>query len=258
MNERKNRSMKNHYSAFAALFLFVLPALPADKPQLVVDRGLPQVNLNNTSGDSRANVRWSGDGNGFVGDDFTIGAPGETWVIDAIRTWAVPQITTTSTKHLGDLYQDVRLYFGMAGNALTPVVSGLLSEGSDQPDNAAIRITDATAAGAIPYDDFGKDLRVYEIQFSHLNRVVQGGVKYGFGVFGMGRPIPNNQDGKVHPWFNLASNAQLSANQQDGADGVLLLFDGGGKSEGTFDSSGKQWNKSSDMNVQVFAHRLTQ
>jgi hypothetical protein len=254
MNERKKRSMK----IIAALFLFVLPALPADKPQLVVDRGLPQVNLNNTSGDSRANVRWSGDGNGFVGDDFTIGAPGETWVIDAIRTWAVPQITTTSTKHLGDLYQDVRLYFGTAGNALTPVASGLLSEGSDQPDNTAIHITDTTAAGAIPYDDFGKNLRVYEIHFSHLNRVVQGGIRYGFGVFGMGRAIPDNQDGKIYLWFNLASNAQLSANQQDGADGVLLLYDGAGKSEGTFDSNGKQWNKSSDMNVQVFAHRMIQ
>jgi len=255
MGLRKNGLMKNQYAAFAVLSLFVLPAFAAERPELVVDRGLPQVNLNHVTGDSRANVRWSGDGHGFVGDDFAIGAAGETWVIDSIRTWAVPQIPVTSTKHLGDLFQDLRLYFGSAENALTPIASGILAEGSDQPDNAAVRVTDATGNGALPYDDLGTDLRVWQIEFTGLNKAVQGGVKYGFGVFGMGRPVAQ-KEGKVYQWFNLASNAALSANKQDGADGVLLLFDGGGKFEGTFDSNGKQWNKSSDMNVQVFAHRV--
>ena len=44
--------------------------------------------------------------------------------------------------------------------------------------------------------------------------------------------------------------------RQDGADGVMLLFDGSGKAAGEFTGQGNGWNKNSDINVQVFAHRL--
>ncbi len=240
--------------ALAVLFLFSVPAGAADSV-LVVDRGLPQANLNNVSGDSRSNIRWSSEDHGFVGDDFTVGALGETWVIDSIRTWAVPAMTTTSSKHLGDLYQDVRLYFGQSGNALTPVASTTLQKGSDAPDNSAVKITDLTQNGATPYEELGKDLRVLQVDFTQLNATVQGGVKYAFGVWGMGRAVPDAKD-KIYPWFNLGSNAALSASRQDGADNIMLLFDGGGKFEGPFNSEGNNWNKSSDINVQVFAHRV--
>jgi hypothetical protein len=211
-NQRKPELMKNHYPSLAVLFLLALPASAADS-LLVVDRGLPQSNLNSVSGDSRSNIRWSSEEHGFVGDDFTVGAPGETWVIDRIRTWAVPQMSVTSSRHLGDLYQDVRLYLGSPDNALTPVASTTLTQGNDEPDNAAVRITDLTQNGATPYEELGKDLRVLQIEFTHLNQTVQGGVKYGFGVWGMGRPIPD-KEGKIYPWFNLGSNAALSAAQQ--------------------------------------------
>jgi hypothetical protein len=247
--------MGNLHASVAMLMLLALPAIAADS-DLAVDRGLPQVNLNNVSVDSRANVRWTGLENGFVGDDFTIGAPGETWVIDAIRTWAVPQIPVTSTKHLGDLFQDVRLYFGSAAKtSLTPIASTMLREGSDESEDARITIMDATKDGSVvPYDDFGTNLRIWQVAF-HLNMAVQGGVKYAFGVWGMGRAVPDKED-KIQPWFNLASNAPLSATRQDGADGTLLLFDGGGRFGGTFNSSGANWDKSSDINVQVLAHRV--
>src|SRR5215469_15837390 len=79
---------------------------------LVVDRGLPQANLNNVSGAARSNVRWASGDTGFMGDHFTIGAAGEKWVIDSIRTWAVPGLSEVDPDHLGDFYEDVRLYFG--------------------------------------------------------------------------------------------------------------------------------------------------
>src|SRR5215469_9367275 len=79
--------------------------------ELVVDRGLPKINLNNTSGSARSNVRWGWHDQGFLGDDFTIGAPGEKWVMDAIRTWTVPGTQAHPVNHLGDAFQDVRLYF---------------------------------------------------------------------------------------------------------------------------------------------------
>lgn len=246
----------NRPNSLAVLFLFALPASAANSV-LVVDRGLPQANVNSASVDSRSNIRWSSEEHGFVGDDFTIGAPGETWVIDSIRTWAVPSMTVTSSRHLGDLYQDIRLYFGSSASALTPIVATTLREGSDRPENSAVRITDLTQNGAAPYQESDRNLRVLQIEFTRLGQTVRGGSKYAFGVWGMGRAVPD-QEGKIYPWFNLGANAALSGVQQDSADDTLLLFDGGGRFEETFNSNGKQWNKSSDLNVQVFAHRVTQ
>jgi hypothetical protein len=223
---------------------------------LVVDRGLPSGNLNNVSGAARSNVRWASGDSGFLGDQFRLGARGEKWVIDSIRTWAVPGLEEVDPDHLSDFYQDVRLYFGAAGSDLTPVVSTLLSPGNDEPSNAQVRITEATRAGAPLYDNFGKFLRVWQVDFSGLNLTVDGGVNYAFGVWGMGREIPAS-NGKGYMWFNHASNAPLSAARQDGADGVMLLFDGSGKAAGEFSGQGNGWDKSSDINVQVFAHRLS-
>jgi hypothetical protein len=71
----------------------------------------------------------------------------------------------------------------------------------------------------------------------------------------MGRPIAG-QDGKTHMWFNHGSNAALSGARQDAADGVMLVFDGAGRADGTLRAEDKDWDKPSDINVQVFAHRV--
>jgi hypothetical protein len=223
---------------------------------LVVDRGLPSDNLNNVSGAARSNVRWASGDSGFLGDHFRLGARGEKWVIDSIRTWAVPGLEEVDPDHLGDFYQDVRLYFGAAGGDLTPIASALLSPGNDESGHPNVRITEATGTGTPLYDNFGKFLRVWQIDFTGLNLSIEGGVNYNFGVWGMGREIPGS-DGKGYMWFNHASNAALSSARHDGADGVMLLFDGSGKATGEFTGQGNGWDKSSDVNVQVFGHRLS-
>lgn len=238
----------------ACLSLCALSAFAAD-PVLVVDRGLPQANLNNASGTARSNVRWSGDNQGFVGDDFTVGSPGEQWVIDSIRTWAVPGYAGTTTERLSDFYQDVRLYLGTASSDVTPVATAQLVEGTDDATNPNIRIAKATNDGALLYDDFGTSLPIWQIDFNNLNISVRGGIKTRFGVWGMGRPIAG-RDGKTHIWFNHGSNAALSGARQDGADGVMLTFDGAGRADGVLRAEDKDWNKPSDINVQVFAHRV--
>ena len=98
-------------SLLTASIMVALPAFAGDSA-LAVDRGLPQANLNNDSGPVRSNVRWGWHEHGFLGDDFTIGAPGEQWVIDSIRTWAVPGTAQANLPHFGDYFQDVRLHFG--------------------------------------------------------------------------------------------------------------------------------------------------
>ena len=187
---------------------------------LVVDRGLPAANLNNVSGSARSNVRWASGDSGFLGDHFTLGVRGSS------------------------------------GHDLTPVASTLLTPGSEESSNPNVRLTEATHTGTPLYDNFGKFLRVWQIDFTGLNIAVDGGANYNFGVWGMGREIPGG-DGKGYMWFNHASNAPLSAARQDGADGVMLLFDGSGKAAGEFTGQGNGWDKNSDINVQVFAHRLS-
>ncbi len=235
--------------------LVLASAAWAADPQLVVDRGLPQANWNNVSGAARSNVRWYNEEGSFLGDSFTIGAPGETWMIDSIRTWTVPGLHDADPDHLGDFFQDVRLYVGSAGGGITPRVSAVLSPGSDETSDANVRISEASQAGAALYDDFGVGLRIWQIDFQQLNLLVKGGAPYSFGVWGMGREIPGDT-GKTYLWFNHASNASLSGARQDGADGAMLMFDGSGAARGSFNAQGNGWDKDSDINVQVFAHRV--
>lgn len=236
----------------ALVVLIAVPVFAADST-LVVDRGLPQVNLNNSSGPVRSNVRWSWHDQGFLGDSFTIGNPGERWVIDSIRTWTVPGSAADQANQLGDFYQDVRLYFGRSAGDVTPLHAASLTAGSNDTGDANIQITDASQNGTALYDDFGTALRVWQVDFTNLNLVVDGGATYRFGVWGSGRPIAGS-DGKNYQWFNHASNAALSGTTQDSADGVMLLFDAGGRFKGTFNTNGSGWDKSADINVQVFAH----
>src|SRR5262249_31967736 len=132
-----------------------------------------------------------------------------------------------------------------SGGDLTPVASGLLSPGNDQSSNPHVGVTEATRSGVPLYDNFGKFLRVWQIDFTGLNLSVDGGANYSFGVWGMGREIPGS-NGKGYMWFNHASNAPLSMARQDGADGVMLLFDGSGKAAGEFTGQGNGWDKNSD------------
>lgn len=244
--------MSRRASLLGLCISIAIPAFAAD-PSLVVDRGLPQANLNNASGPVRSNVRWGWHDHGFLGDDFAIGAPGEHWVIDSIRTWAVPGTAEFNLPHLGDYYKDVRLHFGTTD--LTPVSTAQFSEGSDDTSNPDVHLSDAGASGALPYDDFGTPLRVWQIDFTNLNLRVEGGTTYRFGVWGNGRAVPG-MEGKQFMWYNHASNAPLSGGKQDSADGSMLKFDAAGRYEGAFTAQGNGWDKAADINVQVFAHRV--
>jgi hypothetical protein len=239
----------------AAAFAQTEDAVKRPASVLVVDRGLPRVNVNNASGAARSNVRWGWHDQGFLGDDFSIGAPGEHWVIDSIRTWAVPGNGSTQPGHLGDFYQDLRLYVGGADADLSPVATAQLSAGTDGTSSPSVRISDVSTGDGLMYDDFGASLRIWQVEFANLGIPVDGAAKYRFGVWGMGRAIPGT-DGKTYMWFNHASNAQLSGSRHDGADGQMLLFDAGGRAKGGFSADGNGWDKSADINVQVFAHKV--
>jgi hypothetical protein len=245
---------QNRLVTLACSLIFTFAVCAADSA-LVVDRGLPQANLNNASGSARSNVRWGWSDHGFLGDDFTIGAAGERWVIDSIRVWTVPGKAGAQPARLGAFYQDVRLYFGSASKDLTPVSTAQLSADSDDVSNPDVLVSEATQNGALMYDNFGTPLRIWQVEFTNLNLSVAGGVRQRFGVWGNGRAI-SGEDGKTYQWFNHASNAALSGSRQDGADGQMLLFDAAGRAEDSFSAEGNGWDKPADINVQVFAHRV--
>jgi hypothetical protein len=253
----------NRWKTCSLCFALAWPVFAAG-PALVVDRGMPEANLNKAAGQYRSNIRWTLYDKGFLGDDFTVGSPGENWVIDTIRVWTVPGVNKTNPDYLGDYYQDVRLYFGGAQDGLTPIVTGMFTPGSDQSSNPNILISDTTAAGSTAYEDFGTNMRVWQVDFTQLNLAVQGGVKYRFGAWGLGRPAPDavtkkgkiRQNHQTYAWFNAATNAEYAAAKQDGSDGSMLEFTSGGKFKTAFNGAGAGWDKSSDVNVQVFAHRV--
>jgi hypothetical protein len=242
------------YTKLAFGVLLTLPAWAGDSA-VVVDRGLPQANLNNVSGPQRSNVRWGWQEEGFLGDSFSIGAPGETWVIDSIRTWVVPGNAAHAHRNLGDYYKDVRLYLGGQEDDLTPVSTGLLSPNSDLASNANIAISEATRESTLLYDDFGASMRIWQVEFTNLNVTVDGGRQQRFGVWGLGRNVEGTED-KTYTWYNHASNARLSVARQDNADGEMILFSGSGRAKGSFNAEGHGWDKPADINVQVIAHRL--
>lgn len=247
-------------SSLCVIFAFA-PCIFAAGPALLVDRGLPQANLNSPSGDYRSNIRWSSYDSGFLGDDFAVGAAGEHWVIDTVRVWTVPGVRKIDPEHLGDFYQDVRLYFGGAEEGLSPIATGMLARSSNQASSPNILISDVTASGGVPYEEFGNNKHVWQIDFTRLNLQVQGGVKYRFGAWGLGRTMLNkagepNKAGKTYAWFNAASHAPLASATQDGADGEMLLFTSGGKFKSVFNGKGAGWDKSSDIDVQVFGRRI--
>lgn len=239
------------------LMLCAWAALPG-QTQAVVNRALPSANLNNAAGaEARSNVRWSWFDEGFVGDDFRIGEPGERWVVTRMKVWAVPGARGLGDPdYLGDFYSDVRLYLGSMESGASPIATGTLELGTNVTSNAAITISEARSdSGYVDYDDFGQHVRVWEISFDGLAFPVEGGKTYVFGAYGLGRAIPG-QDGATYPWFTHGSNAPLGGAAADGADEGLRLFKASGQYAGPFSSTGNGWNKSSDLNVQVFARRL--
>jgi hypothetical protein len=240
-----------------------VPASASDP--MVFDRGLPTTNLNNAAGANRSNVAWS-NGNDYVsGDDFTIGASGETWVVTGIRTWSIPG-SPIMLDPLGDEYSDVSLYTGASGLSLT--ATGTLTMGSDADSNPDITHT------VVNYTDLsqpnyqgtaGSQYLIYQNDFTNLNLVLAGGVKFYFAVDGTPRCAPLLGSSPCDFWFNHASNAALSGSTQQGADDRWLTWPksalGGaptscnsqGPVSGVCDGG---WDKTSDINVQVFAHQV--
>lgn len=227
--------------AAAALGLLVLPSL-AFADTMVVDRGLPTTNLNNAAGDNRSNVGWADTpAYDFYGDTFTLpGGNSAVYAVHTIRTWIASFADPSS------LYSTMTLFTGTGTTTLSATASNPTITLSSYPGGAEYQRTS------------GPLINVYEVDFTGLNLVATGGTTISFGVEGVstGPIAPDNSN----LWYNLASNAALSGSPQDSADGLLQEYSWDGVAGdppvylGAVNSDQPGfWDKSSDINVQVFA-----
>ena len=216
-----------------------------------LNRGLPTSNLNNAAGSSRSNVAWS-NGNDYVsGDDFSLGTSGQKWIVSQIRTW---NVGSTVGVPFGNTFSNDTLYFGTG--TIAPIATGTVAPGSNVDSNSNITHTPVTYADGSNYQGTsGSLLQIWQNDFKNLGLVINGGQKYYFAA-----------DGTTASsfWFNHASNAALSGSPQQGADNKWIAWaksdlttpnqcDSGAASGGVCDGG---WDKSSDINVQIFASQV--
>jgi hypothetical protein len=219
--------MKRLQLAIMAATLATSMSASAD---LLVNRGLPTANLNNTAGADRSNVAWAftdytSSDYFIVGDTFQ-NTSSQTWDINTIRLWTVGETDTAILRG------------GLAGSSI-----GIVSP--------AASISSATyASGATYQGTSGGYIPMYQLDFA-VNIILLPGQTYDFFLDGSG-----SGDGTVVPFVH-ASNAGLSGSPQDQADNSMLyaeVVNGtvDSASVGAWTSLGDGWDKASDVNVQVF------
>jgi hypothetical protein len=245
--EKRRVDMKQLMMVLAVAGLMVVGTVVADAAQtLMFDRGLPNTNINNAAGANRSNVTWaSSENTGFTGDDFVIGTVGKTYVVDSITVWGAQYEPLSSD------ISNIWLYVGEAGSSLSMISTGSVTGNTNSnPDITHTYVSYPDGDSTDYYEgNGGVHYPVCETTFGNLGFVVQGGVKYNFGV-----------RGDDYLWWNHASNAALSGSPQDGADDLYLEFadlsavwvmDSNRNNEG-----GSGWDKSSDINIQIYASEL--
>ena len=245
----------------AALLLGAVAAVPAHvSAGLVVDRGLPTANLNDAAGANRSNISWGGyqDANGafwFTGDTFVMPdlPAGKQWTIDTIRIWS-PAIPVGNTE-LGDVYDSIALYAGTFEDPRTTALpqrsSGNISGNTSSNPNIQFTRVYYNNDGVTNYQG-NEDYQVWQVDFTHLGWVVDPLAFIDFGVDAMGSDF----------WYNHASNAALSGSPQQGSNGFFSQISADGFTIYDCDSGNPAdvdfcpWDKSSDINVQVFANTV--
>jgi len=202
---------------------------------ILLDRGLPTSNLNNAAGSNRSNVAWAfasftSTNYWMVGDTFT-NTSTQNWVIDTVRMWTV-------------------------GNTDSAILRGGVS-------GQSVGVISATTYGDAFTSSYqgssGSMVNMYQVDFA-VNIVLGAGDSYDFFLDGSGSASAGQ--GTSVP-FAHASNAALSGSPQEGADNQMLYANvlGGVVNSGSIGSwnsadPGWGWDKSSDINVQVFGNAV--
>jgi hypothetical protein len=171
----------------------------------------------------------------FLTDAFRPGAEGETWVIERIRVWGMPDGRGSLARSPGDLFESIILRGGLWSDppaSGTPDCGchGLLSLAAASLEPGTLRTSNPDVTIAIGDGS-------WQIDFNNLAWSVPGGSRVQFGVEAKSRV------GDVHTWYARGSRSSEAS--------MLHLFTSDGKPAGAFEKGGGLL-----MDVQVWAHRL--
>ena len=211
----------------AACLLALSAALSAGNAMadaLLVDRGLPVDNINNSAGADRSNVAWAFGATSatdyyIMGDTFT-NTGSQTWHVSSVRVWTVGATTSAA------------LWGGAAGTTAGVISNATYSDGITNYQGTTGRFVD-----------------MHQVDFA-VDITLAAGATFNFYIDGTGNDNPATFVPFVH-----ASNAALGGAPADGADDTMLFAETDGTSfldSGTWTSLGNGWDKASDLNVQVF------
>ena len=227
--------------ALAVLGFSVAITAPAAAQTLLFDRGLPTANLNNVAGANRSNVAWGEPAAGeqtpsteSVGENFTLSAPS---VIGTIQVWVIDNGTGGAPS--ASSYQ---LWLG------TDSTPGAGSTASVADIATSTSVTQVTYSNSSNYQNSdGTFSDIYQVDFTGLDLSESAGT-YAFSVSGL------SETGQLTPYLS-ASNAALGGSDQIAGNDVLYGFDNTGAMDtknGYPANLSALWDKSSDVNVQVF------
>jgi hypothetical protein len=228
---------KNLLSWSAGALILVSPT-PSLASTLLIDRGLPTTNLNLATS-NRSNTCWVDPRNkaydtnyDLIGDTIT-NTSSTDYRIDKIRLWAVA-LETVGTINTASLWG------GPHGGTLNLL-------------NASPTVTRVYYINGQNLGVLGR-YAIHQLDFA-VAITLKSGRTFDFFLDGS-IPIP-----PFAPFVH-ASNAALSGSTQEGADNLMLMVDfkhGALSNVRTWDSNDKKkdyWNKSTDVNVQVFGEVL--
>jgi hypothetical protein len=269
--------IKDRYLPMASRLLrIIIPVVTlasTASADLIYDRGLPTANVNAPVVADRSNVAW-GDNpandvvfntNWMFGDDFTLGPAGQAYTIDSLRVWIIGDAAHDS---LDTIFSSLQLYGGIPGTSVSESPAcgniagsgtcwtadgiGLVGGGSTSGADPNVGVAPALYSNGESYQGISSFRDIFEVTFNNLNWNVVGGTTYTFFVAGTPGTVGN---GGVSPTL-AASNAALSGNLQQGADG--LMWEAGKNPSGANFTAMDQWNsqdgawdKSSDINVLI-------
>jgi len=175
---RRHSTPKQGWLELSPLLVLIPCCLPAQT--LLLDRSIsPESNARIIGIDSRA------DFSSLMGDDFTIGRDGETWVIDRIRVWVMSK--NTASMALGAFFQGITFLGGLANDQdtvecachdLIPLKTGTLSERGST--NADIMISPGGISNR------------WQVDFQNFHWSVPGGAKIQFAIKASPRSSQNN------------------------------------------------------------------
>ncbi|MDN6318187.1 MAG: PEP-CTERM sorting domain-containing protein [Marinobacter sp.] len=271
--------MKHYLISIIGVLTFFSVGFTSASP-LLLDRGLPDQNLNKAAGGDRSNINYDFAGFGyFAGDDFTLQA-GNQYQVDTVRFWLNPSANGAAAANnnsdvnddlaygLSDTYESFAFYLGDAASSSVPVLEQANFTGGNTTDNANVSIRRALYQGS-EFDYQGSSenyLQTYEVTLSNLGLILDGGTTYQFGTECRGSN-ETNANGNFTTCFLHGANQDLAGSPQQGSDDYFRVFSVGddlsqpASFAGTYNSDrngtpgtagGGGWDKPADMNIQVF------